>query len=98
MFLINFANIFPRFASTTAFLCLVVAHLEWPDITPPSSFLLGATCRRRRSQRRIHPPAFAAPAPPAVTPVAASQWAGSSRRASRTVAAALHDARLGGVV
>src|SRR5947207_9559082 len=36
-FLISLANILPRFASTTAFLCLVVAHLEWPDITPPSS-------------------------------------------------------------
>src|ERR1700756_435923 len=32
MFLINRANILPRRASTTAFLCLVVAHLEWPLI------------------------------------------------------------------
>ncbi len=32
MFLISFANILPRRASMTAFLCLVVAHLEWPDI------------------------------------------------------------------
>src|SRR5215211_2157367 len=32
MFLINRANIFPRRASMTAFLCLVVAHLEWPLI------------------------------------------------------------------
>jgi hypothetical protein len=24
------ANILPRLASMTAFLCLVVAHLEWP--------------------------------------------------------------------
>jgi hypothetical protein len=30
------ANILPRLASTTAFLCLVVAHLEWPDIEQPS--------------------------------------------------------------
>src|ERR1700758_5822070 len=30
MFLIRRANILPRRASTTAFLCLVVAHLEWP--------------------------------------------------------------------
>src|ERR1700712_2595295 len=30
MFLISLANILPRLASTTAFLCLVVAHLEWP--------------------------------------------------------------------
>src|ERR1700730_12521943 len=30
MFLISRANILPRRASTTAFLCLVVAHLEWP--------------------------------------------------------------------
>src|SRR5659263_511305 len=32
MFLTSLANILPRRASTTAFLCLVVAHLEWPDI------------------------------------------------------------------
>jgi hypothetical protein len=32
MFLISLANILPRLASTTAFLCLVVAHLEWPDM------------------------------------------------------------------
>src|SRR4051794_18186938 len=35
MFLINLANILPRLASTTAFLCFVVAHLEWPDIALP---------------------------------------------------------------
>src|SRR3954452_21748055 len=32
MFLISFANILPRLASMTAFLWLVVAHLEWPDM------------------------------------------------------------------
>ena len=37
MFLMSLANILPRRASTTAFLCLVVAHLEWPDMT---AFLL----------------------------------------------------------
>src|SRR3954454_20561065 len=31
-FLISLANILPRLASMTAFLCFVVAHLEWPDI------------------------------------------------------------------
>src|SRR5919202_2440740 len=41
MFLISFANILPRLASTTAFLCLVVAHLEWPDIGLPPVALLG---------------------------------------------------------
>jgi hypothetical protein len=25
-------NIFPRFASVAAFLCLMVAHFEWPDM------------------------------------------------------------------
>src|SRR4051812_21979551 len=34
-FLISLANILPRLASMTAFLCLVVAHLEWPDISVP---------------------------------------------------------------
>src|SRR3954452_11256297 len=32
MFLISLANSLPRLASMTAFLCLVVAHLEWPLI------------------------------------------------------------------
>src|SRR6185312_741275 len=31
-FLMSLANILPRRASMTAFLCLVVAHLEWPDM------------------------------------------------------------------
>src|ERR1700733_7504684 len=35
-FLISLANSLPRLASTTAFLCLVVAHLEWPLIRFPS--------------------------------------------------------------
>src|SRR5271155_1297932 len=35
-FLISLANSLPRRASTTAFLCLVVAHLEWP-LMPDSS-------------------------------------------------------------
>ena len=35
IFLINLANILPRRASITAFLCFVVAHLECPAITPP---------------------------------------------------------------
>ena len=35
-FLMSRANSLPRLASTTAFLCLVVAHFEWPDIDPPS--------------------------------------------------------------
>src|SRR5512139_1171118 len=42
MFLISLANILPRLASMTAFLCLVVAHLEWPDISPPSCSTLCA--------------------------------------------------------
>src|SRR6188474_497722 len=37
MFLISLANILPRRASMTAFLCFVVAHLEWPDMAIPSS-------------------------------------------------------------
>src|SRR5215470_1164869 len=35
-FLISLANSLPRLASTTAFLCLVVAHLEWPLMIVPS--------------------------------------------------------------
>src|ERR1700746_1001968 len=36
MFLISFAKSLPRLASTTAFLCFVVAHLEWPLTWCPS--------------------------------------------------------------
>src|SRR4249919_3639782 len=36
MFLISLANILPRRASMTAFLCLVVAHLECPLMPVPS--------------------------------------------------------------
>src|SRR5919112_6171676 len=42
MFLMSLANILPRRASMTAFLCLVVAHLEWPDMPLlPSSVRFG---------------------------------------------------------
>src|SRR3954449_3290748 len=47
MFLISFANILPRRASMTAFLCFVVAHLEWPDMEEPPqklSVLCGLLC------------------------------------------------------
>src|SRR6476646_8957774 len=36
MFLISLAKSLPRLASTTAFLCFVVAHLEWPLMIAPS--------------------------------------------------------------
>src|SRR6202012_1058739 len=35
-FLTSLAKSLPRLASTTAFLCLVVGHLEWPLLTCPS--------------------------------------------------------------
>src|SRR3712207_5990925 len=35
MFLISLAKSLPRLASMTAFLCLVVAHLEWPLTISP---------------------------------------------------------------
>src|SRR6185436_11127058 len=37
MFLIILPKSLPRLASTTAFWCLVVAHLEWPLIVSPST-------------------------------------------------------------
>src|SRR6516225_4909183 len=33
--LIRRVKILPRLASSAPFLCLIVAHLEWPDITKP---------------------------------------------------------------
>src|SRR3954452_20294375 len=51
MFLISLAKSLPRRASITAFLCLVVAHLEWPDMVVPSSALRSGW-RRSRPMRR----------------------------------------------
>src|SRR4051794_31280187 len=73
MFLISFANILPRLASTTAFLCFVVAHLEWPDIGRPfrARWPLAARGRARGGTGRYAtaPPRPAYPrAPAAPTP------------------------------
>src|SRR3954468_10485085 len=46
MFLISFAKSLPRLASITAFLCFVVAHLEWPDIRQSPSRHQMAVLRR----------------------------------------------------
>src|SRR3954447_21589555 len=57
MFLISFANILPRRASMTAFLCLVVAHLEWPDISAfLPCWLLRRGRRRADGYEHRHPP------------------------------------------
>src|SRR5512133_3079774 len=47
MFLISLAKSLPRLASIPAFLCLVVAHLEWPLIAPCPS-RLRQLCRSAR--------------------------------------------------
>src|SRR5260370_7869437 len=70
MFLTSLAKSLPRLASTAAFLCLVVAHLEWPLIwfvgrdpgpeaeeEPPSSTL---------THHAIYPPARPPPPPAAM--------------------------------
>src|SRR5262249_23880787 len=49
MFLINRAKFLPRRASITAFLCLVVAHLEWPLMQVLLSF---SRCKVRTSSLR----------------------------------------------
>src|SRR5690606_5027494 len=49
MFLMSFAHILPPLASMTAFLCLVVAHLEWPLIRFEP---LPAKCGRRQPTGR----------------------------------------------
>src|SRR5690606_8966223 len=46
MFLMSLANDLARRASIIAFLCLVVAHLEWPDMT---AILTGRYCLVQRS-------------------------------------------------
>src|SRR5688500_9648803 len=61
MFLISFAKSLPRLASIPAFLCLVVAHLEWPLMSSPrwrssAARAVGPLCslvnRHARSRRR----------------------------------------------
>src|SRR4051794_14469330 len=49
MFLMSLAKSLPRRASMTAFLCLVVAHLEWPDMpgVPPLVRCCGAAAQPR---------------------------------------------------
>ena len=54
MFLMSLANDFARFASIAAFLCLVVAHLECPDIVPQPSDV--SILANRRSYNRSKPP------------------------------------------
>src|SRR5580765_3217842 len=49
MFLMSLANILPRRASMTAFLCLVVAHLECPLIYAPISVHIATPWYRRPS-------------------------------------------------
>src|SRR3954452_24749115 len=61
-FLISLANSLPRLASTTAFLCLVMAHLELPLIDPPGCRVGAASILPRRqgqpkNRRRGQPPA-----------------------------------------
>src|SRR3954464_1614309 len=61
MFLISLAKSLPRLASMTAFLCLVVAHLEWPltAVLPDSRRRL----RRRRPLHGLVPRRWLPPAP-----------------------------------
>ena len=52
MFLMYFANALARRASMTAFLCLVVAHLECPAITPPQVWISSAGSTAQSSDAR----------------------------------------------
>ena len=70
MFLTSLANSLPRLASMTAFLCFVVAHLEWPLMpSPPAARWAQAPSGQPSS---LAPPSLApAPsvaAPPSLTP------------------------------
>src|SRR5919206_876599 len=64
MFLINFAKSLPRLASTTAFLCLVVAHFEWPlmdahaplDRLPASPACPHPGLADHLAEELVHPP------------------------------------------
>src|SRR5215475_5875811 len=72
--LIRRVNILPRLASSAPFLCLIVAHLEWPD--------MGTSIRRKNAARDLRRPceyitgngrqsgAFPAPQPHTLTRLA----------------------------
>src|SRR5882724_12451465 len=50
--LIRRVKILPRLASSAPFLCLIVAHLEWPDMEIPRSIGLVLRYLRSRPRRR----------------------------------------------
>src|SRR5690625_7219707 len=52
MFFTRRANSLPRLASSAAFLCLVVAHFEWPAISAPY-VSCGAPCASGRAGREL---------------------------------------------
>src|SRR6202044_3632949 len=54
-FLISLANSLPRLASTTAFLCLVVAHFEWPLIAQPACEPASRQVPHHLAEIRMHP-------------------------------------------
>ena len=110
MFLISLANILPRRASMTAFLCLVVAHFEWPDMRASFWSMTGLDeCDVTRSTktrcRRPSPPtsgwndvAISGPCRTATILPAAGPWAGSAGTLASTSTpsptASTHGARM----
>src|SRR6202795_4851580 len=50
--LIRRVKILPRLASSAPFLCLIVAHLEWPDMEIPRSIDLELRYLRSRPRRK----------------------------------------------
>src|SRR5271156_4873265 len=60
--LISWVNILPRLASAAPFLCLIVAHFEWPDMKTSAAF---PGCRERfaRGRRRAETALYHAPQP-----------------------------------
>src|SRR5918994_1653822 len=59
MFFISLAKSLPRLASIPAFLCFVVAHLEWPLTSPPrwrssAAFAAPLLCSSVSSRARSH--------------------------------------------
>src|SRR5947209_12091655 len=63
MFLISLAKSLPRLASIAAFLCFVVAHLEWPLTSPPrwrssAAFAAPLPCSSVSSQARSRCPSL----------------------------------------
>src|ERR1700691_2554366 len=76
--LISWVNILPRLASSAPFLCLIVAHFEWPDMRTSTSLLFG----NMGQKAGVRGTSGECPQRLSITPWKCSDEAGSDKTAS----------------